>query len=267
MIDGGSTDGSVEIIKRYAPQISYWVSEPDRGQTHAINKGLDRCTGEVWSYLNSDDLLTPSSLAIVAQHFEANPKLQWLGGVSDVFDENGKRGDVTPQRPSQKIDYLTPWQREHQYVVPCSNVSFMHRSILEQVGNFDESYDYSMDIEYYTRVVFQAGIEPTLIPDVLGGWRWHQQSKTFQIGLAYGFRQDEVKIAKQYSSYLTLQEQVRLQQHIRTQELWLVSRRAMALKKTGQTQAALSELIKGVQYYPGLLVFRPWYGAIRRCLV
>jgi glycosyltransferase involved in cell wall biosynthesis len=267
VIDGGSTDRSVEIIKRYAPQISYWVSEPDRGQTHAINKGLKHCTGDVWSYLNSDDLLTPGSLAIVDQHFQSDPTLQWLGGVSETFGENGTLGHVAPQSPAQKIDYLTPWHRENQYVVPCSNVSFMHLSILERVGNFDESYDYSMDIEYYTRVVFQAGIEPTLIPDILGRWRWHQQSKTFQKGLAYGFREDEVKIAKHYSSYLTPQEQVRLQQHIRDQERWLVSRRAIALKQVGQTQAALTELIKGVQHYPALLLFRPWYGAIRRCLV
>ena len=86
VIDGGSTDESVQIIQRYANQIHYWVSEPDRGQTHAINKGLEHCTGEVWSYLNSDDLLTPGSLAIVAQHFESNPEMQWLGGVSEVFD-------------------------------------------------------------------------------------------------------------------------------------------------------------------------------------
>lgn len=264
VIDGGSTDESVEIIKRYAPQISYWVSEPDRGQTHAINKGLERCTGEVWSYLNSDDLLTPGSLAIVAQHFESNPELQWLGGVSEVFDQNGHRGYVTPQTPSQKVDYLTPWQRDHQYVVPCSNVSFMRREILEAVGYFDESYDYSMDIEYYTRVVFSLGIEPTLIPQVLGRWRWHEQSKTFQKGLAYGFREDEVRIAKQYLKALTVQEQAWLQKQIREQECWLVTRRAIVHRNQGQRRAAIGELLQGLKRFPDLLTFRPWYGALRR---
>jgi glycosyltransferase involved in cell wall biosynthesis len=266
VIDGGSTDGSVQVIQRYANQIHYWVSEPDRGQTHAINKGLKHCTGDVWSYLNSDDLLTPGSLVIVAQYFEADPNLMWLGGVSDTFDETGTLGCVAPQHPTNKIDYLTPWQRQHQYVLPCSNVSFMRREILEAVGDFDESYDYSMDIEYYTRVVFKLGIEPTLIPHVLGRWRWHEQSKTFQKGLAYGFREDEVRIAKQYLKALPEQEQVVLQKQIREQECWLVTRRAMVCRNSGQRRAAIAELLQGLTRFPDLLTFRPWYGALRRLI-
>ena len=73
VIDGGSTDGSVDIIRRHAGQLAYWVSEPDRGQSHAINKGFERATGDIFGWLNSDDWYHPGALRSVAAAFAANP--------------------------------------------------------------------------------------------------------------------------------------------------------------------------------------------------
>jgi glycosyltransferase involved in cell wall biosynthesis len=74
IIDGGSTDESVEVIKKYDQHLAYWVSEPDRGQSHAINKGFERATGEIFGWLNSDDWYHPGALKAVAEAFAANPE-------------------------------------------------------------------------------------------------------------------------------------------------------------------------------------------------
>lgn len=265
VIDGGSKDNSVKILKKYSKYIDYWTSEPDRGQTHAINKGLAKSTGEIWSYLNSDDLLRPGSLHQIAELFQ-NPELLWVGAVSEVFDDSGTRGYVKPQRPNHKRDYITPWNRSNQYVFPCSNVCFMRRELLDRCGYFDESYNYGMDIEYYIRVVFQTGIEPHLLPDILGRWRWHSESKTFKQGLAYGFREDEVRMALQYLPYIDAKEQKKLKKEIQVQELWLVTRRAMFYLEQGKLDKARAELFNQLKNHPDLLGFRPWYGAIKAML-
>jgi glycosyltransferase involved in cell wall biosynthesis len=266
VIDGGSTDGSLEIIKRYAPHLAYWVSEPDRGQTHAINKGLEKITGEVWSYLNSDDLLSPGCLHLIGEMFN-DPEIWWIGGVSEIFDHSGTKGYVKPQTPDYKRDYITPWCRTHQYVFPCSNVCFMRREMIERCGPFDENYHYGMDIEYYIRVVFNTGIGPHLIPDVLGRWRWHPESKTLKQGIAYGFREDEVAMAIRYLPYLEDEEQKAIHTQIQEQKHWLVTRRAMYFKEQGQINRAWTELLTKVVDHPRLLNFRPWYGVVKAILL
>src|SRR5882724_817890 len=107
VIDGGSTDGSVEILKRYGGDLAFWISEPDRGQTDAINKGLARITGDVWSYLNSDDLLLPEALSTIAAAFH-DPAVIWAGGVSDMFDDSGSRGEVRPESTELLRYYVSP---------------------------------------------------------------------------------------------------------------------------------------------------------------
>src|SRR5512134_129792 len=90
IIDGGSTDESVEIIRKYEKHLAYWVSEPDRGQSHAINKGFDRATGEIFGWLNSDDWYVPGALKAVAEAFAANPEAGAVVGAGEMVDEEGK---------------------------------------------------------------------------------------------------------------------------------------------------------------------------------
>jgi glycosyltransferase involved in cell wall biosynthesis len=262
VIDGGSTDGTLAVLEQYSNHISHWVSEVDQGQTHAINKGLSKMTGEIWSYLNSDDLLTPGALHRVAELFE-NTAINWLGGVSEVFDQENHIGFVAPHLPEEIKEYLTPWNRQHQYVVPCSNVCFMSRKILDACGFFDETYNYSMDIEYYVRAIFKGEFKLNLISDVLGRWRWHSESKTMKQGLAFGFREDEVRIAELYLPYLDLNDQKTLFSEIQEQKRWLVTRRAAFYQRQAQYKKAWSELLTHIKGTPSLLRFRPWYGAVK----
>ncbi len=265
IIDGGSRDNSVDIIKQYEKHASYWVSEPDRGQTDAINKGLKQSTGDIWSYLNSDDLLYPNALHRVAELFKSG--INWIAAVSEIFDHRGKIGSVVPLKTNKKIEYLRPWNRTHKYVFPCSNVCFMSRKILETCGLFDSNYEYSMDTEYCVRAVFQGGFEPYYISDILGGWRWHSESKTFKQGLAYGFREDEVKIAQKYLIYLSSEKAKILKQEIKVQQLWLVVRQAIFDAKQGKINKSLLSLLLKIYKHPKLLKFRPWYGALKQIIV
>ena len=264
VMDGGSTDQTVEVLQKFSSRLAHWESAKDRGQTHAINKGLARCTGEIWAYLNSDDLISPNSLQRAAQMF-ADPAVEWIGGVSEIFDSTGPRDTVTPQEPARMIEYLTPWQRSVQHVFACSNVTYMRRSVYEKLGAFDESYHYSMDMEYYVRAVF-AGIRFHRIPDILGRWRWHEQCKTVKDGNAYRFTEEEIRIAEAHIGKLPAEQQSELAREIADQKKWYTIRQIEVGNQSASRASRLSALLQAAASHPSLLLFRPWLGAVRKQL-
>lgn len=104
IIDGASTDDSVAIIKKYEKELTYWVSEPDKGLYDAVQKGFDKSTGEIMAWINSDDLYHPKSFFTVAEIFEFN-EVNWLQGIPSVFDEMGRTVYVNPIKRWSKLDY------------------------------------------------------------------------------------------------------------------------------------------------------------------
>jgi glycosyltransferase involved in cell wall biosynthesis len=262
VMDAGSTDGTLEILRRHSDRLAHWESAPDRGQSHAINKGLARATGDVWSYLNSDDLLCPGSLERVARIFK-DPAIDWLAAVSTIFEENGDRGEVRPQSGASAKEILTPWNRSVEYVFPCSNVCFMRRSVYERIGGFDESYHYSMDMELYTRARF-AGYLMHTIPDVLGRWRWHAESKTLREGRAYRFLEEELRIAELFADRLSAADRARVLKEAAEQRRWFLVRRALHENAEGSRWRKLGRLLTDTLTHPSLLTFRPWLGAVKK---
>jgi glycosyltransferase involved in cell wall biosynthesis len=262
VMDGGSTDNTVDVLRKFGDRIALWESTKDRGQTHAINKGLARSTGEIWAYLNSDDLLAPGSLHRAAELFQ-NPAVEWIGGISEIFDYTGPRDTVTPQEPARKIDYLTPWKRKVQHVFSCSNVTYMRRSLYEKLGPLDETYHYSMDMEYYTRAIF-SGVQFHRIPEVLGRWRWHEQCKTVKDGNAYRFTEEEIRIAESHTHHLPAEQQAELAREIAIQKKWFAVRQIEVGAMPSSRAGRLASLIRAAVSRPSLIVFRPWLGAVRR---
>jgi glycosyltransferase involved in cell wall biosynthesis len=262
VIDGGSTDQTQDILDRYAPHIAYRESALDRGQSHAINKGLAHSTGDVWCYLNSDDLLLPGSLARIGEIFR-EPSVEWIGGVTIIFDEQSERGTVTPQEARSPKEVLTPWARSVEHVFPCSNSCFMRRTIYDRLGGFEESYHYSMDMEYYTRALF-AGFKLRRIPDMLGRWRWHPGSKTIRDGQAYRFLGEELRTAATYADKLPPSERNDLKRDVAQLTKSFLVRRALHSPVPESRLSRLLRLLAEAAHHPSLLWFRPWLGAVRK---
>jgi len=139
VIDGGSSDGAKEIIERYSEQLSYWVSEPDQGQTHALVKGFVRATGDILCWLNSDDLFEPDTLRQVAEYFVQHSSVQVVYGDALWMDRTGKI--VGPKKEHDFNRFV--WFFDHNYIPQPS--LFWRRELFLQVGGMDASYELAMD--------------------------------------------------------------------------------------------------------------------------
>lgn len=177
VIDGGSTDGSVDIIRRYQDQIAYWVSEPDKGQCHAINKGLSMATGEWMAWLNSDDIYLPSALWTVARTIQSHKGCNWVVGAVEFADQDLKPFSVF--RPvcntDDWLDFVCT-KRKNGTALPQAG-SFWSRQCWEKAGQLDESLHYAMDHEYWGRLAYH-GFRPVCIQQSLALFRLHSQGKT-----------------------------------------------------------------------------------------
>jgi glycosyltransferase involved in cell wall biosynthesis len=179
IIDGGSADGSVELIRKYEKSLAYWVSEPDRGQTHAINKGLERATGELIAYLNSDDYYLPGALRRVAEEYIARPEADLFYGKCRIIDETGARTDQRTGSISsyeEIVDLWGVWWRRRNFVQP---EVFWTKRITERIGLFREELHFVMDYEYWTRM-FRCGSRSAFIDDEISCFRLHREQKSTQ---------------------------------------------------------------------------------------
>jgi glycosyltransferase involved in cell wall biosynthesis len=171
VIDGGSTDNSVEIITKYADRISYWASEKDKGQSDAINKGFRRATGDVLAWLNSDDLYCPGALARVAQFFQEHPECGAVIGDQESIDKDGRVIDLKKAVPVtfRRILYSA-------CAVPQPSTFFTRRA-WEITGDVDTALHYVLDYDYFLRMQAR-GIRFGLIKSPLARFRLHADSKT-----------------------------------------------------------------------------------------
>jgi glycosyltransferase involved in cell wall biosynthesis len=169
VIDGGSTDGTVNILEKYSPWIDYWVSERDRGQSHAINKGLARCDGEWFNWINSDDCLLPGGLAAVGQASQTSLILC----AGEVIG-----GDLHSSRPAGRTK-VGPTLEEtivNHYI--CQQGLFVRTDTVRAVGGVREDLHYVMDLDLLTRLLLRHGLGAVAeVPDEVAFYRWHDQAK------------------------------------------------------------------------------------------
>jgi glycosyltransferase involved in cell wall biosynthesis len=170
VIDGGSTDGSVDVIRRYADRLTYWVSEPDAGQTDALAKGFARSTGEVMGWLCSDDLLLPGALDIVGKYFADRPEVDFVYGDALWIDAKGQA-----LRPKREM----PWNRtvflfDHNYLAQPS--AFWRRRLFDAVGGLQTSWKLAMDADLWLRFARQT--RPRHLPHYLSCMRYYPEQKT-----------------------------------------------------------------------------------------
>lgn len=177
VIDGGSTDGTVDILKRYADRLQ-WVSEPDGGQSDGINKGLRRATGDIVGYVNSDDLLLPGSLHRVNAFFRDHANVSWMTGRCRIIDEQGK--DVAGLARQYKDFLLRHYSRNMLLMINfiAQMSTFWRRSAYERVGEFSTEQHLVMDYDYWLRLL-QLG-DPGIVPQTVSAFRLHQDAKSTQ---------------------------------------------------------------------------------------
>jgi glycosyltransferase involved in cell wall biosynthesis len=172
IIDGGSTDNSVNIIEKYEDYLSYWISEPDKGQANAINKGLRRSTGDVLMWINSDDYLLPKALSLVTEVFnENNSQLGIVYGYCQFIKRDGK---IFEQRKFAKFDSGILRFGQNLFAQPAS---FFHRRVLDKIGLLNENLNFAMDYEYWIRA-YEAGFTFKNVDFPLAAFRMHGCSKT-----------------------------------------------------------------------------------------
>ena len=177
VVDGGSTDGTVEIIKKYESRLSWWVSERDTGQVEALNKAFPRLTGEVLSFLNADDVLLPGALKTIADGFLARPEADIIhGGVEWIDFEGHPMGSHLGRIESLDdiLDIYHVWWGNRQWVQP---EVFFRRALKERVGPFQERYDLTFDYEFWVRC-FRAGARVERLDAPLVKFRKHAGQKT-----------------------------------------------------------------------------------------
>ncbi len=155
VMDGGSSDGSAALIARYADRLADWESQPDRGQAHAINKGLERANGDLLGWLNSDDLLLPDTVERVVQAFQARPDVDVVYGRLERIDASGAL-IPTPGLPKDRVTM----DKAHVIGECIVNQpgSFWRRRIMQQVGLLDERLRYTLDYEYWMRIALAGGV-------------------------------------------------------------------------------------------------------------
>ena len=173
VFDGGSTDGSVEILRRYGDRIAYWESVPDAGQSHATNKGLERATGEIVGWINSDDYYLPGALATAATAFEEKPGAEWVCGACRYLHADGSLDVVS--RPHLPHGPRSAWAHEPWYVPQAS--SFWRRTTLERVGGLREDLHYAMDVDLGLRLAL-SGILPVIVDKELAVRAHHELAKS-----------------------------------------------------------------------------------------
>jgi glycosyltransferase involved in cell wall biosynthesis len=180
VVDGGSTDQTIDVIKRYEDQLAWWVSEPDDGQTDAINKGIARATGDIVAYVNSDDYYLPGAFDAAVGALEGSAA-RWAAGASNEVDEHDRPvriGVWRPQAP-QDIEGILPgrhWWLIVPWCVP-QPASFWRRDVFEEFGPFREDLHYAFDAEFMLRLAY-GGAMPELVPQVLAARVEHPDQKS-----------------------------------------------------------------------------------------
>jgi len=194
VMDGGSTDETVRILKKYSNKI-IWKSKKDNGQSEAINKGLKMASGEIVAFLNSDDTYEPEAIAKVVNFFQNNPKIKWVYGKCRIVDEN----DIEIRKPITLYKNFLLKKYNYRILLTENYISqpatFWRKNLHDEIGYLNEREHYTMDYEFWLRIgkKYKAGV----INDYLANFRMYSSSKSGS--LVNPQFKDELRIAKKFS--------------------------------------------------------------------
>ena len=190
VIDGGSSDGSRRIIEKYQPWLSYWVSEPDRGQANAINKGLRRISGNIFNWINSDDVLLPDCLYAIVDAYRHHSDALLAGEVVSRYEASGatKRAHQTDLDYRRLIEF---WN--HSASIHPQGI-FIPVQLMNKVGTMDETLHYAFDYDLFIRLTSIAKV--THIDRPLAEYRYHSTSKS--VAQCHRFLPEICSVSRRY---------------------------------------------------------------------
>jgi len=201
IIDGGSTDGTVDIIKKYESHLSYWVSERDKGQSDAIMKGFAKSSGELFTWVNSDDVLFPGCLNRIARCCQRKKDSDIITGNVVYIDSDGKiTRFIRVPPPKRFFFYRGVWYAQ-------APVIFFRSKLFRKVGGLNLKYHLCMDLDIWTRMM-NANAQVAHVKEYMGGYRWHKQAKSVvaKDKRRYGWSKEGTEIRKLYVPSLSLFE-------------------------------------------------------------
>jgi hypothetical protein len=241
VIDGGSTDGSVEIIQKYAPWLDHWESQKDRGQSHAINKGLKRCDGHWFNWINSDDCLLPGALAAIGR---ARPEAVLVSGA----EVTGPSLRQTKPLGRTKLGPTLEEAIVNQYT--CQQGIFFKTKEVKELGGVREELHYVMDFDLIVRLLLKHGLERVQeIPETVAFFRQHGEAKTATV--AQKFLEEERGIFFGLGQYLGCQPE--LLKHLKGVEKGEVSCDGL-----GRLNSARFGELMAVRFWWGEVVEQAW---------
>ena len=170
IMDGGSSDGSVDIIRKYEPWLASWCSEQDNGQADAINKGWQRATGDLLGWINSDDILTPGSIATAVRYLKEHPHVGFVFGDLERIDAQGRRFGLTTYKEFDLLEIV----KNAGWISQPGNL--FRRTVFERVGPLDISLHFMMDFDYWLRAGLVCQFGYLRLP--LARFRRHEEAKS-----------------------------------------------------------------------------------------
>jgi glycosyltransferase involved in cell wall biosynthesis len=262
IIDGASTDNSSEIVQRYESWLSYWISEEDKGQSDAINKGFEKAQGKIFYWINSDDILCSNVLQEVATFFHTNPAITFCSGNGYFFTGENISKCITYRINPLNYSFHDLLKYYDGQYLPQPSV-FFSRSLWEKAGKLDISLSYAMDLDLWLRFSIEAKL--VSINKDFSELRLHDDSKTCLQNVVFSGEIKEVLLS--YSSSFT--NFYRLIHQLKTHLFY-----ALSLQKRSRLELALGRknesivwLLKSFKYYPLIMLYPSSLKALLRLTI
>jgi len=236
VMDGGSTDNTVDVLKTYTDPRLSWVSERDNGQTHAINKGLARAKGEILAYLNSDDVYMPNMIAFSVDYLEKHPDIGAVYGDNYLIDAEGN---------TLSLRRSFPFPQSLKEVRISQPSLFWRKSVTDKIGLFDERFHYTMDTEYWWRMAIN-GFQLAYVEGGRAGYRLHGTSKT--VSQEKGFIRDHHLLYEIIYSQKNLpQYLLDIKPHMEEYILWKETKQQWLAGEYTQARPLLRKFLTGTK--------------------